>query len=141
MKTLTTSEYQNLLKQLATAFSSKILHYHWSFHFLFFGEEVNIPRNFSRNVTNGFSAIKTLMLCFIIPITENLKMITDEIENPTVWKNNYNSILNQIQIEFGRYASDHSTKDTLEKSQTSIKVYLQTLIYKPVENIVKEKWR
>ena len=86
------------------------------------------------------------MLCFIIPITENVKMtetkmIIDEIENTTVWKNNYNGILNQIQIEFGRYALDHSTKDTLEKSQTSIKVYLQTLIYKPVENIVKEKWR
>ena len=69
------------------------------------------------------------------------KMIIDEIENPTVWKSNYNSILNQIQTEFWRYALDHSTKDTLEKSQTSIKVYLQTLIYKPVENTVKEKWR
>ena len=56
----------------------------------------------------------------IIPATENAnktetEMTTDDVEKSAAQKNHYNNIPKHIRIESGRYALDHSTKDTLEK--------------------------
>ena len=56
----------------------------------------------------------------IISETENVnkaetKMIIDEEEKSTAWKNHYNNIPKNIHIEVGRYVLlDSSSKDALE---------------------------